>query len=68
MSSKSYLYNGEEMDYKITFEVTAENEEKAMEVFWDMIMDKRDYIPPEVTPVKNESHEALTGIKAEGTD
>lgn len=56
------------MDYKITFEVTAENEEKAMEVFWDMIMDKRDYIPPEVTPVKNESHEALTGIKAEGTD
>ncbi len=55
------------IDYKITFEVTAKNSDDALQTLWDMFLAEKDYIPPTISPVKNEDYEALTGIKAEGT-
>lgn len=56
-----------ELDFSITFEVTAKDSDEALSKLWDMFLDKTDYIPPTITPVRNEEYEALTGIKAEGT-
>ena len=55
-------------DYIIAFEVEANDSDEAFEKFQDMILGKTDYIVPTVKPIQDESYEAYTGIKPEGTD
>ncbi len=55
-------------EYEIIFTVDADSEEEAFDKFQDMMLAKTDYIPPIVRPVRNQSYEAYTGIKPEGTE
>ena len=55
-------------EYLIQFVVDATDEDDAFDKFQDMMMGTTEYIPPNVTPVRNESYEAYTGIKPEGTE
>ena len=60
--------DGIELDYKITYVERATSPEKALESLTNRIVGITDYLEPEISPVENLEHEAITGIKAEGTD
>jgi|14BtaG_2_1085337.scaffolds.fasta_scaffold32168_2 hypothetical protein len=55
------------INFVVAFEVEADDPDEAFQKFQDMISGKTDYIVPTVTPLKDESYEAYTGIKPEGT-
>ena len=60
--------DGIELDYKITYVERARSPEEALESLQNRIVGITDYLEPELSPVENLEHEAITGIKAEGTD
>ena len=60
--------DGIELDYKITYVERARSPEEALESLQNRIVGITDYLEPEISPVENLEHEAITGIKAEGTD
>jgi len=55
------------INFVVAFEVEALDPDEAFEKFQEMIQGKTEYIVPTVTPLRDESYEAYTGIKPEGT-